>query len=826
MNKKVFFRKNAYDRSIKWTKKFQNLDTLYNVSINDSSKISICSNKYTSISVSTRKNCVNILSPIYLDNQGIKNLLIGSVPPNAQQSSFTDFLKHLTNILLYLKINQNISYLNNKINQYLISHEGEVPLKRNYLKKIILNPKMVDFNSFNLEDFAKDWDEMVKKKNKIINNLEFIEKKRIHLDTANSDNLVEDFKKNQIEQSDVSLHKITSHGIRCFSEPPNLNLNKNFSLFLESKSDKCFINNSPAIKILFNNFVKKRQDQIFPLSASQSLYSIRIEDFVHMYKCKNLILKRSFSSNRIKLDKEIIKKSPSFEKFLKNILQGKKKSNSLCNFSTGSKNFSNSDCNFTNKDSTRESSSSVSDNLDNMMVSLMNGKKKSSWPILKIDDQVKNDIEKKEKIEVNNNGYIPDNVRNALEQAGIDIGEIIDMTNQLQMSFKNDMNFKKTMVKSHTFSNEYITTTRTIFTNEEKENFDNKLQNVIENLKSFEINQDNVKSNGELIYLSNIKNFEIKQNLNAKISQQVENVNEQDENPPERPMRNNRKKSYSNRYATVSNFKLSVEDFKNCSPDNKDCSEHSPTIIPPKVVSQFKPIVNIHKRLSTQPAAEMNKIISSKSTDAFSNLTDSYEYVKDQPECNFIELSQGNRNEVNSNLDLNEQKSPKRGNVIRSLSYNIGKAYDKTKKSDTKKLVNDLDSFGKVIEICKSKKALFIVNESLDLCEMDTVSKNCVETKNFSGLNSDRADPVIVAGRLNNAIIHNPFPNIEVKQIESKLNSFLGPIQRNTDTLLISKSSNDLPNSFSTSSLSGILPNDFYKNNEQFLFVSFYFFVF
>lgn len=829
MNKTNYFRKNVYVRSIRliWAKNFQNLDTLYNVSINDSSEIWICSNRYTT--VSSRKSCVNVISPIDSGNQDIKNSLIVSQAPNAKPSSFTHFLKHLTNILLYLKINQNISYLNNKINQYLSSHETKAPLKRNYLKKLILQPKMVDFNSSNLEDFDQVWDEIVKKKIKLKKNGELIEKKRIHLDTVNSDNLVEEFRTNQIDESEDSLHKIISHGIRCFSEPPNLSLNKNVSLFLETKNDKYFINSSPTIKILFNNLVKKHQDQIFPISTSQSFSSIRIEDFVHMYKCKNLILKRSFSSNRIKFDKEVIKKSPSFEKFLKNVLQGKKKSNSLCNFSTSTKNFTNNDCNFTNKESTKGSCSSVSDNLDNMMISLMNGKKKSSWPVLKIDDQEKNDAEKNEKIEANNDGYIPENVRNALQQAGIDIGEIIDMTNQLQMSFKKDMNIKKTMVKSHTFSNEYITTTRTIFTNEEKENFDNKLQDVIKNLKSYEINQDQVKSNGQLIYQSNVKNFEIKQNLNAKISQQVENTNEQDQSSPVRPIRNNRKKSNSNRYATVSNFKLSsdqdVDAFDNCSTNiSNGCSDHNSKIIPAKVVSQFKPIVNIHKRLSTQPAAEMNKMINSKSTDTFSNLTDCYEFVKDQPDCKFIKLTQSSGDDANSAIDLSEPMSPKRGNVTRSFSYNIGKVYDKTKKSDTKK--NDMDSFGKVIEICKSKKALFIVNESLDLGEMDTVNKNCVETKNFSGLNSDRADPIIVAGRLNNAIIHNPFANIEVNQLESKLTSFLGPIQKETGAFSISKSSNDLPNSFSTSSLSGILPNDFYKNNEQFLFVSCFFFLF
>lgn len=779
---------------------FQNLDKLYNVSINDSSNYSICSKRFSSIFVWTRKNClrcrINSVRPKIESTS-----LTDSAAPNAHSSTFINSLKHLTNILFYLKINQSISFLNYKINEYLLSHETKVPIKRNYLKKIVLKPNMLDINTFNLEGFVQDLDHDVKKKTKLKESNEHIEK-HIHMDSTYEDNL-----QNQMDESNDSLHNFIAHDIRCFSEPPDLKLNKSFPFLLKSKNNQHFLNGSPTIKILFNNLVKKHKESIFPISNSQSLCSIRIEDFIHMFKCNNLLLKRSFSSNRLKLDKEVIKKSPSFEKFLKNVLQGKKKSNSLCNFSSGSKTF----CN--DNDSTKASNSSDSENLDCMMTSMMNGRKKSSWPVLKIDDQEKkiDQNAKTDDNETNSDGYIPENVRNALEQAGINIDEIISMTNQLQMSFKKDMEIKKSMVKSHTFSNEQITTTRTIFTNEEKTNFENKLENLIDNLKSFEANKEKIKSNGELISVSNVKNFQVKQNLNAKISQQVENKIEPVQNVLIRSVKNNRKKSCSNRYATVSNFNLSYEQDTNSSTSwidtdmNNFCPRQSPKIIPAKIVGQFKPVVNIHRRL---PVAQMNKMINSKSTDTFSNLTNCYENLKEEADLKFVNLNETNGDQMISIVDLTQplstKRSTKRGNVIRSFSYNNGKIYEnKMGLSENKKQVSESDSFGKVIAKCK--KPLFSVNESLDL-ESDHMTKgNYSDTKNFSGLNVDHADPDVIAGRLNIAMIQDKLPKIEINEKSDNFNS--------ND----SKSSNNLSNSFSASSLSGILENDFsiYKNNDH-----------
>ncbi|RNA40357.1 hypothetical protein BpHYR1_042498 [Brachionus plicatilis] len=761
-----------------------NLNTLYNVSINDSISYSICSKTFTTTALSGKKNCQRSLPLINLGNPRIENIsAISSDAAHAHSGTFTHCLKHLTSILIYLKINQNISYLNNKINQFVSSHETKGPVKRNYLKKIILKPNMLDFNSFNTEGFVEDLDLTVKKRPKLKEPCEvFVGKKRVHLDSNNSEIPSEAHKTNQIDESDDLLHHTIGHDMRCFSEPPNLRLNKSF---ITIKYFQC------------------RTAKVYVRFESRTFFT-----------CTN----RSFSSNRIKLDKEVVKKSPSFEKFLKNILQGKKKSNSLCNFSSGSRNF----CN--DQSSTRDSNSSLSDNLDNMMVSMMNGKKKSSWPVLKIEDQEKNFEPKTnmEETEANNDGYIPENVRNALEQAGINIDEIINMTNQLQMSFKKDSDIKKSMVKSHTFSNEQITTTRTIFTNEEKTNFETKLENLIDNIKSFEVNEEKTKSNGQLVSVSSWKNFEIKQNLRAKMSQQVENKNEPDQTIPVRPARNNRKKSASNRYATVSNFRLASDHEAEISPcwNSNYCSAPSTKIIPAKVVGQFKPVVNIHKRLSATPVAEMTKMINSKSTDTFSNLTDCSDFTKEEPEAKFIKLSESSGGDVISSVHLTENlptRQIKKGSVIRSFSYNIGNIYGEGIKC--KKPVSDSDSFGKVIELCKNKKALFSVNESLDMSEAENVAKNCMETKNFSGLNTDRANPAVVVGRLNSAISQNKLPNIKMNQSNKNLISLLGSFQDQTITISKSKSSINLPNSFSTSSLSGVLHNEFeiYQNNEEFL---------
>jgi hypothetical protein len=212
-----------------------------------------------------------------------------------------------------------------------------------------------------------------------------------------------------------------------------------------------------------------------------------------------LAYRRSFSYTKLKFEQKLVKKSPSFDKFLKNVLKGKQKSNSLCNFNNpkglqkcdqidkvNELSFDldsvKSECSVSNK----EPESGGSDSLDQIMMMIINNK---NLPVLKIDDSLRNSLvdldinddeilqKKKELIEtqnklynetlanlkeiqtnlgsdlkksctndasktidntkiVSNESYIPDSVMNALESAGINIDHIINMTNQLEMSLK------------------------------------------------------------------------------------------------------------------------------------------------------------------------------------------------------------------------------------------------------------------------------------------------------------------------------------------------------------------------------------------------------
>ncbi|CAF0983622.1 unnamed protein product, partial [Brachionus calyciflorus] len=777
-----------------------------------------------SIDVSTRT-----YSTVSISNSSTQNILnistINDTQTNVYLTNLTKNLKLFTNILLYLKINQCIFYINNKLSEILSrSNEDKClksPLKRNYLNQIILKPDMLN----------DELDKMVilnSKKNNLSNctKLSLFESK---LSAENANNqIIENYKLDEFNNFDKNsqdfLENILSHKMRCFSEPPNLNLQKFY--------DK----NSPALKILFNNLIQNDQ-----LMTTHSLGSLSIEDFLNIYKCNNLNLKRSFSSFRIKLEKDGIKKSPSFEKFLKNVVQGKKKSNSLCNFSV--KKFEKQ-----GSESVKDSNSNSSENLDDMMISLMNGRKKSSWPILKIEDSTKSSIAELEKTyengEVNinekNEGYIPDNVRNALEQAGINIEEIIKMTTQLQMSLNNDLeiinsNFNTQKFDKNNDLKEQITTTKTIFTSEEKIHLEKQLENLIDNIKNFDMStmkeddESNLKSGSELVSISNLRTLEIHQNLSAKISERVENKNI-DVNDNLNTVRSNRKKSSSNnRYATVSNFtvpdsmekeaKIPLSPSWNVDMNTNWTQDEFSKILPAKSVNQFKPIVNIHKRLSTTPVTDMN-LISSNSTEQFSNIIDS-DFAKEEPDAKFIKLNDVLSDENISTVDLTKSlpgRNKKKVSVTRSFSYNIGKIYstrsgDGTNTKESKKSITSSDSFSKMIEFCKNKTSIFSDNT-----ESSQINEKTLVEKKISSFNSDRVNTTIVAGRLNNAVS----PNLDINQGKKNLIALLNSDTNKQDNISMipqSKSANNIPNSLSSSSLTGLLLNnnfEIYPNSEDF----------
>lgn len=136
-------------------------------------------------------------------------------------------------------------------------------------------------------------------------------------------------------------------------------------------------------------------------------------------------------------------------------------------------------------------------------------------------------------MEENSESYIPTTIRDALESAGININEIINMKKQLEMSLGSTINFDKDKSKA---------------INEKSDNSvdisDNKTNKLFsdDNVK----NNVNTKSNQVVSVSSNLKSIDIKQNISAKISEQVENAITTTRKP------NGRKKSNSqNRYATV-----------------------------------------------------------------------------------------------------------------------------------------------------------------------------------------------------------------------------------------------------------------------------------
>lgn len=607
--------------------------------------------------------------------------------------------------------------------------------------------------------------------------------------------------------------------------------------------------------------------------------------------------------------------------------------------------------------SIRDNSSSESDNINEMMMLIMNNKTNSNWPVLKIDDSLREStIDLEKTIELNqrvaiafesdvnrlsleprtnsnsisnkNNreNYIPESVRNALEQAGINIDEIINMTNQLQMSFNNNdiidsVDSKTTSEKfdSNNELKEQVITTKTIVSNDlqSNNNLENQLEALIDNMKSFEVNkitnynnsnqsfneqiqvdekEKKLKSSNHLVSsTSSLKAVEIKQNLSAKIVEKVENntstsncakTNDLDENE-NKIAKNNRKKSISNiRYATVSNFilptalpiskteiltieKLREDSFNenkitfspswnseiNSSFSNNLSSESSNgssmnKILPPKLVSQFKPIVNIHKRLSTTPVANITQLISSASTDSFLNFaaycnqsvkqdldskcknsSDSAQTKSQLSVAPLDALNQINENQI-STLDLSKSlpsRNKKKVSVTRSFSYNIGRLTGSKQTDSTTQALNqsktslaNTNSFNKSVDSGKNKVSLVSINDVTEMAKSNAHANNTIKAKTptpttplnisektfsiYSSKSSEKLNANCVAGQLNNAVAANKIVHMDNYNQNKK-----------TLIALLNSDQNKLPSTMSTTSLTGLVDNDFdlFKNTED-----------
>ena len=136
-------------------------------------------------------------------------------------------------------------------------------------------------------------------------------------------------------------------------------------------------------------------------------------------------------------------------------------------------------------------------------------------------------------LEENSDNYIPTTIRDALESAGINIDEIISMKNQLEMSLGSSINLSK----HESFASGVV--------DKPDQMSDSNNLKSDDQLKTNSSSNVNSKSNQLVSVSSNLKSIDIKQNMSAKVSEQVENVGR-------RP--NGRKKSSTssqNRYATV-----------------------------------------------------------------------------------------------------------------------------------------------------------------------------------------------------------------------------------------------------------------------------------
>lgn len=455
-------------------------------------------------------------------------------------------------------------------------------------------------------------------------------------------------------------------------------------------------------------------------------------------------------------------------------------------------------------------SSDESEKLEKMMMMIMNTTNKTNWPILKIEDslrgsinELENTFERKKRKSIRDfncnvsrvnscvdsqerlntqkigskkseNGnqpdqtnlkksselYIPNNVRNALESAGINIDQIINLTSKLENSI-NEREIPSESNKKET-NDQILETARTDHTvpdnQEAYETDDQTAKNVNSQESDDEIKKKKLCPKSEMITISN-KGFEVVQNLSARndftVTKKIENdpsscKSDTDAVSTSQLSNGNlkqRRRSSKIRYATIGNFTLpssirnrNEDRFSNPVPstygDYANLSSHklplspswasdvdsssyslnsmsnlSTKIIPARVVPQFKPIVNVHKRACTAPVTLGLNLMNSSSIDSFLSpnedkdqlslafersekiLVDKLKRPKHSPieensitdeikneadRISYDKLAENERRisqETNSTVDLSKSlpnRTKKKVSVTRSFSYTIG----------------------------------------------------------------------------------------------------------------------------------------------------------
>ena len=516
--------------------------------------------------------------------------------------------------------------------------------------------------------------------------------------------------------------------------------------------NQLLMHESPTIKLLVSNLNKKNANlsASFKLGKKNSSKRRRLAEKtngVTNTSCSILAFKRSFSYTNLLLEQRYVKKSTSFDKFLQNVVKGKQKSMSLCNFNLASsieqqhieqagscikliKSLS----------SNLSKSSDESENLEQMMMMIMNNTSKSNWPVLKIEDSLKGSLnelpesgrkrqsrassrrhsreafmqtaeppDSKHPVgDLNENElYIPNNVRSALESAGINIEQIIKLTSKLEMSFGEADLLEKPDEPRDKCSSESL------------------VQDSAEPHLDAELITGKPKPNSQVISISN-KSFEVIQNLSATNNFCVaKHVELSDSEAVPQPLAKPRKRLSNIRYATIGNFTLPSslkcepsrylerppEPFRiACSPSwasdvnssSYSLNSHSTggnvtnRILPAKQVAQFKPVLNVHKRASTiEPVAlHLNQLSYSASIDSFlmpavadqhtvcsstntlSEQQQRQHQVRIEEHSGAEEDNQKTQTQSNvSTVDLSKSlpnRNKKKVSVTRSFSYTIG----------------------------------------------------------------------------------------------------------------------------------------------------------
>lgn len=142
-------------------------------------------------------------------------------------------------------------------------------------------------------------------------------------------------------------------------------------------------------------------------------------------------------------------------------------------------------------------------------------------------------------MEENSESYIPTTIRDALESAGINIDEIISMKNQLEMTLGSSINLSSSPAKSgkihqsqHKTENvsngatraEETLTAETVSRKTSPPDEQQRASSSI-NINTLSSASGVSKSNQLVSVSSNLKSIDIKQNMSAKVSEQVENAN-------------------------------------------------------------------------------------------------------------------------------------------------------------------------------------------------------------------------------------------------------------------------------------------------------------